>query len=98
MLAGWLRVDLVQFLVYSGAVKRVNMHDAKPHLPRYVAELEPGEGLVLCSRHEPVAELRAISKPSTQKPRLGVAKGMFTIPDSFFDPLPDDILKGFYGE
>ncbi len=76
-------------------MKRVNMHDAKTHLSRYVAELAPGEVLLLCNRNEPVAELRAISKKPVGKPRLGAAKGKFVIPDSFFDPLPDDLLKAF---
>ncbi len=80
-------------------MKRVNMHEAKTHLSRYVAELKPGETLLLCNRNEPVAELKAIDKRNlTGKPRLGVAKGLITIPDSFFDPLPDDILKAFNGE
>ena len=79
-------------------MKRVNMHEAKTHLSRYVAELAPGETLLLCNRNEPVAELRAISKLSAGKPHLGAAKGKFLIPDSFFDPLPDDLLKAFNGE
>ena len=79
-------------------MKRVNMHQAKTHLSRYVAELAPGETLLLCNRNEPVAELRAISKMPAGKPRLGAAKGKFLIPDSFFDPLPDDLLKAFNGE
>ena len=31
-----------------------------------------------------------------QRP-IGLAKGQFKIPDSFFEPLPDDILDGFEG-
>ena len=31
-----------------------------------------------------------------RKPRLGVAQGQFVIPDSFFEPLPDEILNAFY--
>lgn len=76
-------------------MKRVNIHDAKIHLSRYVAELAPGETLLLCNRNEPVAELRAISKRPAGTPLLGAAKGKFVIPDSFFDPLPDDLLKAF---
>ncbi len=79
-------------------MKRVNMHEAKTHLSRYVAELAPGETLLLCNRNEPVAELRAILKKPAGKPRLGAAKGKFIIPDSFFDPLPDDLLRAFNGE
>jgi hypothetical protein len=35
----------------------------------------------------------------TQKkatPRIGTGKGEFTIPDSFFEPMPDEWLKAFY--
>lgn len=31
-----------------------------------------------------------------RKPRLGVAKGQFVIHDSFFEPLPDELLNAFY--
>jgi hypothetical protein len=31
-------------------------------------------------------------------PRIGVAKGEFEAPDSFFEPLPDELLKAFRGE
>ncbi len=76
-------------------MKRVNMHEAKTHLSRYIAELAPGGTLLLCNRNEPVAEIRAISKKPTRKPRLGVAEGEFVVPDSFFEPLPEDLLKSF---
>ena len=79
-------------------MKKVNMHDAKTNLSRYVAELRPGETLVLCNRNQPVAELRSLAQKPKQKPRIGAFKGQFTIPDSFFDPLPDDLLKAFNGE
>jgi len=77
-------------------MKMVNMHDAKTHLSRYIAELAPSETLVLCNRNEPVAEVRLLTGKTT-KPRIGVAKGEFTVPDSFLDPLPEDILKAFQG-
>jgi hypothetical protein len=41
----------------------------------------------------------AQAKPTeniNQRP-IGLAKGQFEIPDSFFEPLPDDILDGFEG-
>ena len=79
-------------------MKRVNMHEAKTNLSRYVAELKPGETLVLCNRNVPVAELRLLAKKPKQKPRIGAFKGEFTVPDSFFEPMPDEWLKAFYGE
>ena len=79
-------------------MNRVNIHDAKTNLSRYLAELKPGETLVLCNRNQPVAELRSLRKKAGRKPRIGVAKGEFVVPDSFFEPLPDEILKAFQGE
>ncbi|MGA3202415.1 MAG: type II toxin-antitoxin system Phd/YefM family antitoxin [Bryobacteraceae bacterium] len=79
-------------------VKRVNIHDAKTNLSRYLAELTPGEALVLCKRNQPVAELRLLRKKPVREPRIGVAKGQFVVPDSFFEPLPEEILKAFRGK
>lgn len=79
-------------------MKQVNIHDAKTHLSRYLAELKPGETLVICNRNQPVAEVRSLRKKAPRKVRIGVAKGAFEVPDSFFEPLPDEILKAFNGE
>ena len=92
------RLDLVHFLVHNRGMKRVNMHDAKTNLSRYIAELAPGETIILCNRNEPIAELRSLKGKEVLLPKLGVARGLIEIPDSFFDPLPDDILKAFNGE
>lgn len=76
---------------------KVNVHDAKTNLSRYLELAEKGELVVLCRRNEPVAELRAIPKPERKVPEIGFAAGTFEIPTSFFDPLPDDILAAFEG-
>jgi antitoxin (DNA-binding transcriptional repressor) of toxin-antitoxin stability system len=88
-------------MVHNIVVNRVNIHDAKTNLSRYLAELTPGETLVLCNRNQPVAELRLLRKKGVRKPRIGAAKlefGEFEVPDSFFEPLPDEILKAFSGK
>ena len=79
-------------------MKRVNIHDAKTNLSRYLAELTPGEALVLCNRNQPVAELRLLREKGIRKPRIGAARGEFTVPDSFFEPLPGELLKAFGGK
>lgn len=84
-------------MVYIIVVKRINIHDAKTHLSRYLAELAPGDTLVLCNRNEPVAELRSIRAQAPKKPRIGIAKGQFVVPEAFFEPLPEEILKAFSG-
>ena len=79
-------------------MKWANIHEVKAHLSRYLAELKPGDTLVICNRNQPVAELRSLPKKVARTPRIGVAKGQIEIPDSFFDPLPSDVLAAFNGE
>lgn len=77
---------------------KLNIHEAKTHLSRYLARLEKGETIILCRRNTPIAEIRAIPA-ARKKPRpLGLAKGTVRIPPSFFDPLPDDVLDLFEGK
>ena len=81
------------------------MQDAKTNLSRYLDEVEKGEVVVVCRHNKPIAELRALpdeesdaEKPKVRKtPRFGLWDG-FGVSESFFDPLPDDILKAFNGE
>jgi antitoxin (DNA-binding transcriptional repressor) of toxin-antitoxin stability system len=79
-------------------MNRVNIHDAKTNLSRYLAELAPDKPLVLCNRNKPIAEIRSVQTKPIRKPRIGVAKGQFEVHESFFEPLPDEILKAFNGE
>jgi antitoxin (DNA-binding transcriptional repressor) of toxin-antitoxin stability system len=77
---------------------QINVHEAKTHLSRYLADLEKGETIVLCRRNQPVAELRPISRKKMEQRPIGLAKGTFTVPDSFFDDLPDETIVLFSGE
>lgn len=79
---------------------KLNIHEAKTHLSKYLARLEKkGEVIVLCRRNTPIAEIRALPKPALRARRpLGLAKGTVKIHKSFFDPLPDDFLDLFEGK
>ena len=75
----------------------INIHEAKTQLSKYLAELKPGERIVICKRNVPIAELRALPS-SNSKPRpIGRAKGTFTVPKSFFEPLPESVVGEFEG-
>ena len=80
---------------------RLNMHEAKTHLSRYVARFKEGETIILCRRDEPVAEIRALpptrkKSPTRKKPRpFGLARGQFTVPSAFFEPLPEEVIQSF---
>jgi antitoxin (DNA-binding transcriptional repressor) of toxin-antitoxin stability system len=74
---------------------KLNIHQAKTHLSRYLARLKAGETLVICKRNTPIAEIRALPAPAKKPRPLGLAKGKVQIHPSFFDPLPDDIIAAF---
>jgi antitoxin (DNA-binding transcriptional repressor) of toxin-antitoxin stability system len=77
---------------------KLNIHEAKTHLSRYLSRIEKGEKVLLCRRNVPIAVISALANPSTKKRAIGLAKGEFTVPDSFFEPLPDDVVASFRGE
>ena len=77
---------------------KLNIHEAKTHLSKYLARLEKGETILLCKRNQPIAEIRPLPTASKKPRPLGLGKGTFTMPDSFFDPLPDDLLDLFEGK
>jgi antitoxin (DNA-binding transcriptional repressor) of toxin-antitoxin stability system len=76
---------------------KLNIHEAKTHLSRYLTRLEQGETILLCKRNIPIAEIRPLAKKLSKPRPIGLAKGKFSVPESFFEPLPEDILKAFEG-
>ena len=71
-------------------------HEAKTHLSRYLARVAAGETVLLCNRNVPVAEIRAVPARPTVKRPIGLAKG-FTVPISFFEPLPAAEIEEWTG-
>jgi len=78
-------------------MKKVNIFEAKARLSECIDAVQHGEQVVICRRNRPVAELRAIGVTRATPRPVGGAKG-FKIPDSFFEPLPDDVIDVFYGD
>jgi antitoxin (DNA-binding transcriptional repressor) of toxin-antitoxin stability system len=76
---------------------RINIHEAKTHLSRYLERLRAGEVVLICKRNVPVAELRAVPPARTGRRPVGLAKGELSLPASFFEPLPEEILADFEG-
>ena len=76
---------------------RLNIHEAKTHLSRYLPMLEAGETIILCKRNVPIAEIRPIAPRRTKPRELGFLRGQFEVTDAFFEPLPDDVLDLFEG-
>jgi antitoxin (DNA-binding transcriptional repressor) of toxin-antitoxin stability system len=76
---------------------KLNIHEAKTHLSRYLERLLKGEVIQLCRRNVPIAEIRALRSPRRQKRPIGLARGELSVPKDFFKPLPEDALKRFEG-
>ncbi len=91
-------LDLIRYLVYYLVMKRINIHEAKTHLSRYLEEIEGGETVVLCRRNQPVAEIRPIAAHRLKPRPIGLAKGKFTVPASFFEELPGETIAAVGGE
>ncbi len=72
-------------------MKTVTIHQAKTTLSRLIAEVEAGEEIVIHRGRVPVARLVPLEAPRPKRVP-GRWKGLITVPDSFFDPLPEDEL------
>ncbi len=73
----------------------VNVHQAKTELSRLLARVEAGEDVVIARRGEPVARLVACKARIKRQP--DVLKGKIVVPDTFFDPLPEEELTAWEG-
>jgi prevent-host-death family protein len=75
----------------------INIHSAKTQLSKLIEAAERGEEVIIARAGKPVAKLVALEN---QKParKAGCMKGLFEVPESFFDPLPKDILDAFEGK
>jgi prevent-host-death family protein len=75
----------------------VNIYEAKAKLSEFLDLASKGERVLICKRNRPVAELRAVESVRTEPRPIGLARGQMIVPDSFFQPLPDDMLDAFGG-
>ena len=77
---------------------KLNVHEAKTHLSRYLERLARGETILLCKRNIPIAEIRPLPRQRKTKRPIGLAKGKFKVPPEFFEPLSSELVDAFHGE
>lgn len=77
--------------------RELNIHEAKTHLSRYLADLQDGERIILCRRNRPIAEIRLLPAAGDQPRPIGLGRGSVQIASTFFEPLPDELLELFEG-
>ncbi len=75
---------------------QVNIHQAKTHLSALLQRVTAGEEITIARAGVPVARLVAV-EPAEHRRILDVDRGAFTVPDDFDAPLPDEVLREFYG-
>lgn len=78
-------------------MKKVNIYEAKTRLSQLVEEAASGEDVVIARAGRPVARLTRLREPG-RKRRLGLLDGRFKIPDTFNQPLPEEVLRAFEKE
>jgi prevent-host-death family protein len=79
------------------AMSTVNIAQAKTQLSALLRRVKAGETIVISERNVPIAELRpATLRPASRRSLEPLWPG-WTVPDSFFEPLPDDLLDAFEG-
>jgi len=74
----------------------VNIHEAKTHFSRLLQRVASGEEVTIARAGVPIARLVPLEKKQDVRP-LDMDRGKIWIADDFDAPLPDDLLKAFYG-
>jgi len=72
---------------------KLNIHEAKTYLSRYLENLKDGETILLCKRNKPIAEIRPLPNPPQGKRPIGLAKGLLAIPNECFAQIPEESIQ-----
>ena len=76
----------------------ISVDDIQRDPDGYLRRVERGETFLILRDKHPVAEIKpANSQPRDVRP-FGLARGEFTVPRDFNDPLPANVLRDFEGE
>lgn len=73
----------------------IPLNDLPPRVRRQLERLRSGETASIMQGNAQVAEVTLTTTPDAFLRPIGLCEGQFTVPDSFFDPLPDDLQAAF---
>lgn len=73
---------------------QVGVHEAKTRLSQLLRLVDAGQEIEILRGGEPVAKIVPIREKA--KRSLGTDIGVFTIPEDFDAPLPDEIVESYY--
>ena len=77
---------------------RLNVHEIKNQLSKYLEMVEAGTTVVICRRNVPVAEIRPIAKKEKRVPRIGWADGRPSALASLLETLPEEEAQLWEGD
>jgi prevent-host-death family protein len=72
----------------------VTIHQAKTNLSKLIERASEGEEIIIARGSKPVARLVPVGAVKGKR-QPGSMKGKLEIGPEFFEPLPDDELKGW---
>ncbi|HZK98928.1 MAG TPA: type II toxin-antitoxin system prevent-host-death family antitoxin [Caulobacteraceae bacterium] len=76
----------------------VNVHAAKTHFSRLLAEVAAGAEIIIAKAGKPVAKLAPIDADQPRpRRRLGALAGRAVVPPDFDAPLADAVIDAFEG-
>ena len=76
----------------------VTIHKAKTELSKLLKRVEAGEEIVIARGGKQIARLSPMALAPAKSRGYGAWKGNYTLPGSFFDPLPDEELDAWEGK
>jgi prevent-host-death family protein len=89
---------MVTYMTHNMDMKVVNVAEAKRRFSELLDRAEKGERITIGRRNQPIAELVPITetRPTRLRP-IGLAKGLFRVPDDFDAPLSPAELADWDG-
>jgi prevent-host-death family protein len=78
---------------------QATIFEAKTNLSSLVKQAQKGEVVVITSGRKKAPVARLIAVHATDKKRLGILETPdFVLPETFFEPLPDEELRAWEGD
>ncbi|OGT37187.1 MAG: hypothetical protein A3F12_04180 [Gammaproteobacteria bacterium RIFCSPHIGHO2_12_FULL_38_14] len=75
----------------------INIHDAKTHFSKLINQALKGDEIVIARGGKPLVRLVPYTE-EVQVRQGGQLRGLIEMSDDFDAPLPEEILKLFYGD
>ena len=82
---------------YNKLMNIIEFQQIENDVTGFLRQIAAGEALMIVKNGTPIAETKPLPHAETKQQLrpIGLAKGLFTVPDDFDAPLPEEILRDF---